>query len=115
MSGSATVMPQDMAISRFGDVVELTCSAQGGPGNQFSWTADGEAVANTPQFNQNINNASDGGLYQCRVENQAGFDTAEVIINGNFNIKSLAWTVCIRNNCQNLFQEAKQFNCAVRY
>ena len=74
--------PQNSTNSRFGDVVNLTCISQGGPGNQFSWTADGEAVANTSQFNQNISNALDGGLYQCRVENQAGFDTAEVTING---------------------------------
>ena len=74
--------PSGMTNQRVGNVVDFTCSAQGGPGNMFNWTLDGIEVAVTPNLTRNINSALDGGIYQCRVENDAGFDTAPVTING---------------------------------
>jgi hypothetical protein len=59
--------------------------ALGGPGNIFSWTKvrDNRNVANNSELMLVDIVASDGGMYQCRVENLAGSDTATITLNGN--------------------------------
>ena len=66
-----------------GDAVQFTCTAQGGPGNEFVWRymRTGQTVSTTKQLNL-ISDESIGGQYQCQVFNLAGNDTASVTLNG---------------------------------
>ena len=68
--------------TRIGDMVMLSCTAQGGPGNQFTWMIVNTTVSNSPDFILNVNSALDGGLYTCQVHNEAGFGEDSLIING---------------------------------
>ena len=64
--------------------VNFTCTALGGPGNNFTWfrISDGAVVASEPVLQIAVENASVGSDYQCLVENEAGNDTAVVTLNG---------------------------------
>ena len=68
--------------TRRGDVVELSCLTEGGPGNEFVWILDGTVLANLPNFHRNISSSLDGGFYQCQVENEAGVGIYSLAING---------------------------------
>ncbi len=63
----------------------FTCSANGGPGNMFSWirTFDNVTVGNTSNLTISVSGAADGGQYMCEVSNLAGKDSANVTLNGN--------------------------------
>ena len=63
----------------------FTCVALGGPGNKFSWTKvrDNTNIANDSELMLVDIMASDGGVYQCSVENLAGSENATVTLNGN--------------------------------
>ena len=66
-----------------GNSVQFTCTAQGGPGNEFVWRYQrtGATVSNTQQLNL-TSDESIGGQYQCEVFNLAGSDIASVTLNG---------------------------------
>ena len=66
--------------------VNFTCSALGGPGNNFTWfkISDSAVVASEPVFQIAVEDAFIGSDYQCLVENEAGNDTAVVTLNGMF-------------------------------
>ena len=84
VSPSGSVRAQSSVINtRPGDRVELYCLANGGPSNEFTWTANGVVVTSYPNFILNIRDTLVGGLYQCQVENEAGIATDAVTINGN--------------------------------
>ena len=56
----------------------FTCSAQGGPGNEFQWQRNGGDLENETLANLTVANisASEGGSYTCVVSNAAGDDSA---------------------------------------
>ena len=70
--------------TQLGVVVTLTCEASGGPGNAFMWTKflEDEVVANSSVINISVITAFDGGVYSCNVSNVAGYEEANVTING---------------------------------
>ena len=87
----STVSPEDSieATSRVFNTernmtVNFTCTALGGPGNNFTWfrISDGAVVASEPVFQIAVEDAFIGSDYQCLVENEAGNDTAVVTLNG---------------------------------
>ena len=60
--------------------------ALGGPGNMFSWikVRNNAGVINDSELMLVDIMASDGGVYQCSVENQAGSENAIVTLNGTY-------------------------------
>ena len=67
------------------DNATFICFAMGGPDNIFSWT---HVRSNTVAVNDSVLvlvdlMASDGGQYECLVENRAGRDNVDVTLNGN--------------------------------
>ena len=64
-------------IAEFGDSVTFTCSAEGGPGNEFQWQRNGGDLENETSANLTVANisASEGGNYTCVVSNAAGNDS----------------------------------------
>ena len=75
--------PGDVSSER--DVTQnFTCSARGGPGNTFSWTRlyDSVVVSDTSQLGVVVDDADDGGEYQCTVRNDAGNGTDTVVLRG---------------------------------
>lgn len=59
-----------------------TCTAEGGPDNQFSWSVDTGFIQEGPTLIIDVNSAFDGNLYYCAVENDAGYDEAHLLIRG---------------------------------
>ena len=59
--------------------------ALGGPGNMFTWTKVGDNVllVNDSELMLVDIMATDGGVYQCTVENLAGSENITVTLNGN--------------------------------
>ena len=60
--------------------------ALGGPGNLFSWTKlrdNGNITINDSELMLVDIMASDGGVYQCTVENLAGSGNDTITLNGN--------------------------------
>ncbi len=85
--GSVEVQP-GVVNSRRGETEALTCSSNGGPGNTFTWTrrpSAGSAVGNTSAINVTVGDASNGGMYECVVRNDAGNGSAITTINGKRN------------------------------
>ena len=61
-----------------GDSVNLTCLAEGGPGNTFQWTFNGTDLINEHNYIlalSFINSTENGGYYTCIVMNAAGNGT----------------------------------------
>ena len=74
------------AVFNNGDSVNLTCLADGGPGNTYQWTFNGATLGNEDGYILNlhfINATIDGGYYSCTVSNAAGSgsDTSGVFVN----------------------------------
>ena len=67
-----------------GDTLTLTCSASGGPNNTFRWFKDGVFLSQRTNGILNIGSvaATDGGLYECVVNNTAGDSSANITIYG---------------------------------
>ena len=65
-----------------GDEVTLTCSAQGGPNNTFTWEHEG-TLLNVTDTSFTISNItiSDGGEYTCIARNVAGSGRASATLN----------------------------------
>ena len=56
----------------------------GGPGNIFTWTrlSDEQEVSDEQTLQIFVIDAFDGSRYECLVENEAGNETATVVLNG---------------------------------
>ena len=78
----SVLVGRDQINSALGDVVELTCTAEGGPSNSFSWTFLGQNVGSSPAINVSITSVLAGGDYTCAVRNEAGDDNATTLITG---------------------------------
>ena len=71
------------------DDATLTCTSFGGPENSFQWFKDGvpitELVTGENNTNvlviYNVTASTDGGVYDCVVNNSAGSDSANVSLN----------------------------------
>ena len=62
-----------------GDSLTLTCMTSGGPSNMFHWVKDGiDTYGSTLSINAIT--ATDGGLYECVVNNTGGNSTAKITI-----------------------------------
>ena len=67
-----------------GDTLILDCSAAGGPNNMFRWSKDGGGIAGSTDYILNIAGVTttDGGFYECVVNNTAGYSSANITIYG---------------------------------
>lgn len=85
--GSIQVDPTIINSNDSGNAT-FTCMALGGPGNTFSWlkVRDMTTVINNSELMLVDIMASDGGVYQCTVENLAGNENDTVTLNGNLYI-----------------------------
>ena len=65
------------AVFYNGDSVNLTCLAQGGPGNIYHWTFNGTLIniQSDHLLLPFITAGESGGYYACRVSNAAGSDS----------------------------------------
>ena len=81
--GSVTVTPEQINAERDMNPT-FECSADGGPGNMFSWSKlpDGVVITESLELVIMVNSASVGGTYQCTVENMAGNNSATAVLNG---------------------------------
>ena len=63
---------------------QLSCSAQGGPLNTFTWRRqdDNSVVATAAQTSVVLNNGADGGVFVCTVANAAGTGSDQTTVNG---------------------------------
>lgn len=69
-----------------GGIVDLTCIGGNDPRNIFTWTSSTTGlVGNTEAITVNVTSSLDGGIYTCRVENEAGFGESTIVINGGYN------------------------------
>ena len=71
-------------VVEYGDDLLLTCTASGGPNNMFRWSKDGNLLDDGTDGILNITDvtATDGGLYECVVNNTAGNSSANITIYG---------------------------------
>ena len=82
--GSVVITPS-MTTRQIGAVVTLTCAAEGGPGNTFTWTRQpaGAMLGSGESLNVSLTTARDGGVLECNVTNSAGYAVMQSTINGN--------------------------------
>ena len=75
--GSVSLSPE-MVIADVGRSVTLSCSAQGGPDNEYQWQHNGVYLMDQTNTILTINNIGvmNGGNYTCVVSNAAGNDSA---------------------------------------
>ena len=78
-----------------GDTLILNCTASGGPNNTFRWSKDGGDIAGSTDGILNIADVTttDGGSYECVVNNTASNSSANITIYGRTYI-SHDNTVC---------------------
>ena len=76
-------------LANFSSIVNITCSAQGGPNNMFEWSKQGVIVSNSDVLELTMITGSDGGLYVCNVTNDAGSDTANTSVIGMYFLNFL--------------------------
>ena len=81
--GSVMVTPSMVVVNRSA-TISATCSAGGGPDNQFTWSVinaldEVNFVQNGPTIEINVVVWSDS-IYRCSVENSAGFEEANLTI-----------------------------------
>lgn len=66
-----------------------TCTAEGGPDNQFSWNVRLDMfvgfIQEGPVFVIDVSSALDGDTYFCAVKNDAGYDEANLLIFGEYS------------------------------
>ena len=67
-----------------GDNLTLTCTASGGPSNMFCWVKDGDDITGSTDSMLNLTDVTvdEGGLYECVVNNDAGYSSANITIHG---------------------------------
>jgi len=80
-----------------GDSLTLNCTAAGGPENKYHWLKKNTILINDSVVNITSVEATDGGLYECRVSNDAGNTSDSITINGERGI----CIICLR--CDDLF------------
>ena len=80
--GSVRMSPQD-AVFNNGDSVNLTCLAEGGPGNTFQWNFNGSYVDNQQNYLvlSFFDATENGGQYTCTVTNAAGNGSDTAVVN----------------------------------
>ena len=80
------VTPSEISVS-LNDEISVTCSAEGGPDNNFTWTTSGNVtfLQNDPELVINITEF-DEIVYICHVENPAGYEEANLTVYSRFNI-----------------------------
>lgn len=83
--GTATATPETND-GLLGTNATFVCSSLGGPGNHFTWIrqSNGQVVGNESQLIITALESSDGGQYQCLVENSAGNDSTNVSLYSEF-------------------------------
>jgi len=64
------------------DSLILNCSAGGGPANMYRWFKNDMLFDNDSVVNITSVEATDGGVYECRVSNDAGNSSVNITING---------------------------------
>ena len=71
-------------VVEYGDALTLNCTTSGGPDNTFSWFKDDILLQESSDNILTITaiNATDGGLYECVVNNMAGISSANITIYG---------------------------------
>ena len=76
-----SVAPYDVVIRgdntyTQGQQLQLTCSLNGGPQLEYTWTFSGDVIPNQNTSTLTIENVTttDGGDYTCNVTNDAGVD-----------------------------------------
>ena len=81
-SGSVGIYPYDDVFD-YGDSVNLTCSAEGGPGNTYQWAFNGTVLQDMVSDRlllPFITASGNGGMYMCLVSNAAGSDTGSTYV-----------------------------------
>ena len=78
------VTPSEISVS-LNDTVSVTCSAEGGPNNNFTWTTLATSgnvtfLQNDPELEINITEVDDS-IYNCHVKNDAGYEEANLTVN----------------------------------
>ena len=65
-----------------GGQLELSCSSEGGPELEYTWTFSGVMIDNANTSMLTIANlaTSNGGNYTCNVSNNAGYDSKTVTV-----------------------------------
>ena len=81
--GTVVVWPENSLVKE-SDNVTLTCSADGGPNNDYMWFYGSTSLTNGPVLELNNIRARDGGEYTCVVSNAAGSDRESVTISGEY-------------------------------
>ena len=77
------VSPSVVSVS-LNDTISATCTAEGGPDNQFTWSAvatDGQVTVlqNDPDLVVEVTEVDDT-VYSCLVKNSAGYEEANLTI-----------------------------------
>ena len=77
------VSPSVVSVS-LNDTISATCTAEGGPDNQFTWSAvatDGQVtiLQNDPDLVVEVTEVDDT-VYRCLVVNAAGFEEANLTV-----------------------------------
>ena len=91
-SGGATIVTNSTTVNN-GDSLVFDCTAAGGPANMYCWFKDNMLFDN--EVNITSVEVTDGGLYECRVSNDAGNSTASVTINGGYSLLCLRCDVLL--------------------
>ena len=80
--GSVRVSPHN-AVFNDGDSINLTCLADGGPGNTYQWTFNGSLLDNRNDHLvlPFIDASENGGNYTCTVTNAAGSGSDSTVVN----------------------------------
>ena len=77
------VTPSVVNVS-LNDTITATCTAEGGPDNQLTWSAvsiDGQVtiLQNEPELVVEVTEVDDT-VYRCRVENCAGYEETNLTV-----------------------------------
>ena len=79
-----------VVIVSLNDTISATCTAEGGPDNQISWTAlstDGQVTALQSDSNLKVNVTEINDIvYRCQVRNSAGKDEANLTVYSKYSI-----------------------------
>ena len=69
-----------------GEQLQLSCSSEGGPELQYTWSLSGNIIDNAYTSMITIANLTtfNGGDYTCNISNDAGFDSKTVTVYSKF-------------------------------
>ena len=92
-----------------GELLQLSCSSEGGPGLLYTWTFSGGMIdnANTNMITIANLTTSNGGDYTCNVTNDAGSDSNTITVYS----KSIVCAVNILEPTTLLLQAYLKFKC----